>query len=300
MLVLFLGPEYGFDPAQKFLLTTVPAAVGAAVRIPYTFAVARFGGRNWTVVSAALLLVPCVLGLWALRPGVSFGTLLAVAAVAGVGGGNFASSMANIDAFYPQRLKGWALGLNAGGGNIGVAAVQLVGLAVLATAGAGPPRALIVALHPADRGGHAGAYLFMDNLGHVRNDRRRMREVARHATPGSSALLYIGTFGSFIGFGFAFGQVLQVQFAGHVRHADQGRLPDVPRPAARLARPARRRPARRPGRRLAGDAVDVRRHGRGGDARPGRLAQRLAGLFVGGFIAPVRAQPVSATARRTR
>src|SRR5215203_3925968 len=61
VFVLFLGPQYGFDPAQKFLLTTVPTAVGAVLRIPYTFAVARFGGRNWTIVSAALLLVPAVL-----------------------------------------------------------------------------------------------------------------------------------------------------------------------------------------------------------------------------------------------
>ena len=55
-----------------------------------------------------------------------------VAAVAGLGGGNFASSMTNINAFYPQRLKGWALGLNAGGGNIGVPVIQLVGLMVIA------------------------------------------------------------------------------------------------------------------------------------------------------------------------
>ena len=58
VLVLFLGPAYGFDPAQKFLLTAVPALVGSVLRIPYTFAVARFGGRNWTVFSALLLLVP--------------------------------------------------------------------------------------------------------------------------------------------------------------------------------------------------------------------------------------------------
>ena len=63
-----------------------------------------------------------------LEPGVSFTTLLVVACLAGVGGGNFATSMTNIDAFYPHRLKGWALGLNAGGGNLGVPAVQLVGL----------------------------------------------------------------------------------------------------------------------------------------------------------------------------
>src|SRR5947208_11355071 len=49
-LVLFLGPKYGFTPADKFLLTSTPALVGSLVRVPYTFAVARFGGRNWTVV----------------------------------------------------------------------------------------------------------------------------------------------------------------------------------------------------------------------------------------------------------
>ncbi|MFV0307650.1 MAG: MFS transporter, partial [Desertimonas sp.] len=125
VLVLFLGSEYGFDPAQKFLLTTLPTAAGAVLRVPYTFAVARFGGRNWTIISSALLLVPMIATAIVLEPGVSFGTLLTVAMLAGVGGGNFSSSMANIDTFYPQRLKGWALGLNAGGGNIGVAAVQL-------------------------------------------------------------------------------------------------------------------------------------------------------------------------------
>ena len=86
----------------------------------------------------------------------SFGTLLAVAAVAGVGGGNFSSSMANIDAFYPQRLKGWALGLNAGGGNIGVAGVQLVGLAVLATAGAAHPRLILAVYIPLIVARHGG------------------------------------------------------------------------------------------------------------------------------------------------
>lgn len=76
------------------------------LRLPYTFAVATFGGRNWTVLSALLLLVPMVLALAVLEPGVPLGTLLIVAAVAGVGGGNFASSMANINAFYPERRKG--------------------------------------------------------------------------------------------------------------------------------------------------------------------------------------------------
>lgn len=212
VFVLFLGPDYGFDPGQKFLLTTIPVAVGSVLRLPYTFAVARFGGRNWTIFSAAILVVPCVLAALVLRPGVSFGAMAAVAAVAGVGGGNFSSSMANIDVFYPQRLKGWALGLNAGGGNIGVAAAQLMGLAVLASAGRGHPRVLLGIYIPLIVLAAGCAALFMDNISYVRNDRGALRLISRNKHTWIVCLLYIGTFGSFIGFGFAFGQVLQVQF----------------------------------------------------------------------------------------
>ncbi|MCW2811530.1 MAG: nitrate/nitrite transporter, partial [Friedmanniella sp.] len=143
VLVLFLGKDYGFDPAQKFLLTAMPTLVGALLRIPYTFAVGTFGGRNWTIVGALLLLIPATLIAVVLQPGVSFNTLLVISLFAGVGGGNFASSMTNINAFYPDRLKGWALGVNAGGGNLGVPVVQLVGLLVLATLGATHPRAMV-------------------------------------------------------------------------------------------------------------------------------------------------------------
>jgi NNP family nitrate/nitrite transporter-like MFS transporter len=211
-LVLFLGPTYGFTPADKFLLTTTPALVGCLVRVPYTFAVARFGGRSWTVVSALLLLLPLTATLVVLEPGVSLGTLMVVAALGGVGGGNFASSMTNINAFYPDRLKGRALGLNAGAGNLGVAAVQLVALLVLATAGKAHPRVLVGAYVPLVAVAALMAWLAMDNLAHLRNDKRAMREVMRDRHTWVMSLLYIGTFGSFIGFGFAFGQVLQVQF----------------------------------------------------------------------------------------
>ena len=213
VLVLFLGPQYGFAPADKFLLTSVPALVGAVLRLPYTLAVARFGGRNWTVVSALLLLVPMLLALVVLEPGVSLGTLLLVAAVAGVGGGNFASSMANINAFYPERLKGRALGINAGGGNLGVPVVQLAGLLVLATVGAAHPRVLVAAYVPLVLLAAWLAWRTMDNLTTARNDRHALRDVTREPHTWVLSFLYIGTFGSFIGFGFAFGQVLQVQFA---------------------------------------------------------------------------------------
>ena len=108
-------------------LVAVPGLVGSLMRFPYTFAVPKFGGRNWTIVSALLLFVPTT------SPGVARhaprDAVLADgarAATAGLGGGNFASSMANISFFYPDREKGFALGLNAAGGNIGVSTVQLL------------------------------------------------------------------------------------------------------------------------------------------------------------------------------
>jgi NNP family nitrate/nitrite transporter-like MFS transporter len=212
VLVLFLGPAYGIDPAGKFLLTAVPALVGSVLRLPYTFAVATFGGRNWTIISASLLLIPSVLAAVVIEPGVSYTTLMICAAAAGVGGGNFASSMTNINAYYPTRLKGWALGINAGGGNLGVAAVQLVGLLVLATAGKEHPRLVAGVYLPLIVIAALCAALFMDNLASAKNDKRAMRDVTGDPHTWIMSLLYIGTFGSFIGFGFAFGQVLQVQF----------------------------------------------------------------------------------------
>ena len=214
VLVLFLGKDYGFDPAQKFLLTALPTLVGSLLRIPYTFAVGRFGGRNWTIVAALLLLVPCILIAVVLQPGVSFTTLLVVSLFAGVGGGNFASSMTNINAYYPLRLKGWALGVNAGGGNLGVPAVQLVGLLLLATLGASHPRAMVAIYIPLIVLAAIGAAAAMDNLTENSNAKGAIREVVRHRETWVISLLYIGTFGSFIGFGFAFGQVLLVQFPG--------------------------------------------------------------------------------------
>jgi NNP family nitrate/nitrite transporter-like MFS transporter len=214
VMVLFLPePVFGIDPAGKFLLTTLPTALGSLVRLPYTFAVATFGGRNWTIVSAALLLVPTIATAIVFEPGVSFTTLLVVSCLAGVGGGNFASSMTNINAFYPTRLKGWALGLNAGGGNLGVPVIQLIGLLVLATAGADHPRVVLLVYIPFIVIAAVGAALVMDNLTTARNQPRAMREATRQPHTWIMSFLYIGTFGSFIGFGFAFGQVLQNQFA---------------------------------------------------------------------------------------
>ncbi|MDL5201866.1 nitrate/nitrite transporter [Streptomyces sp. ALI-76-A] len=210
VLVLFMGPEYGLTPADKFLLTSMVTLVGAVVRVPYTFAVAIFGGRNWTIVSAALLLVPTVAAFTVMEPGTSFSTFLLVGLLAGIGGGNFASSMTNINAFFPLRKKGWALGLNAGGGNIGVPVLQLAGLAVIGASGG--PRVLLGIYIPLIVVAAVLAALFMDNIENVKNDTGAAKDAAKDAHTWIMSFLYIGTFGSFIGYSFAFGQVLTNQF----------------------------------------------------------------------------------------
>ncbi len=208
-------PAAGFTLTldQQFWLIAVPSLVGATIRIPYTFAVPVFGGRNWTVISALLLLVPALALAWAVSdPQTSFGVLLGCAALAGFGGGNFASSMTNISFFFPESEKGKALGLNAAGGNLGTGIVQLVVPAVVAV-GAGVhleraglvfvPLALLAAVL---------AWRGMDNLGGVRADYRSFAAATRNPHTWVISFLYIGTFGSFIGYSGAFPMLLTTQF----------------------------------------------------------------------------------------
>lgn len=212
VMVLFMPQAvYHIDPAGKFYLVAVPTLVGAILRIPYTVATAKFGGRNWTVFSALALLVPALLTLYFVQhPETSYTTYLIVAAFAGLGGGNFASSMTNINAFYPQRLKGWALGLNAGGGNIGVPAMQIIGLLVIAFVSKTAPELVCAIYLVLCAVAGLGAALFMDNLANQQTNLKYMGKALKFSDSWTMSFLYIGTFGSFIGFSFAFGQVLNI------------------------------------------------------------------------------------------
>ena len=226
VMVLFMPTSvYGLSAGDKFLLGATATLVGGCLRFPYTFATAKFGGRNWTIFSAVVLLIPTIGTLLLLaNPGLPLWPYLLCAALAGLGGGNFASSMTNINAFYPQRLKGSALALNAGGGNLGVPVIQLVGLLVIATVGNRQPywvcAMYLVLLAIAG----IGAALFMDNLPQYRIEMSTMRAVLSEPHAWVVALLYIGTFGSFIGFSFAFGQVLQINFIAGGQNTAQASL----------------------------------------------------------------------------
>jgi NNP family nitrate/nitrite transporter-like MFS transporter len=216
--------------SDQFLLTALPNLVGSFLRIPYTFAIPRFGGRGWTTFSVALLLVPTTLVAvvvpsgWLAHQGHStqLWVLLACAATAGVGGGNFSSSMANISFFYPERRKGLALGLNAAGGNLGVAICQLVvPLAVIV----GVPGALAkLPAHPVHIA-YAGlvwmpfiivigalAWARMDSLAQARTDAGPWLRATSSAQTWLISLLYVGTFGSFIGYSFALPLVIKNTF----------------------------------------------------------------------------------------
>ncbi|WP_277212961.1 MFS transporter [Isoptericola croceus] len=208
-------PAAGFELTadQMFWLIGVPALVGATLRIPYTLAVPVFGGRNWTIISAALLLIPTLaLAFIVQRPESSFGVLLLVAALAGLGGGNFASSMANISFFYPEKEKGAALGWNAAGGNLGTAVVQfVVPLVIVTAAGVSLQRAGLVFI-PFILLAVVLSWRLMDNLGTAKADPRSFGVALREKHTWIISFIYIGTFGSFVGFAGAFPTLLAGQF----------------------------------------------------------------------------------------
>jgi len=120
-----------FDEAgYRTLLFTLPAVAGlagATLRIPNSFMIAICGGRNVKFMTTILLLIPALCTGFALQdPNTSFSVFIALAALSGVGGGAFASSMSNISFFFPKRMQGLALGLNAGLGNLGVSVMQFL------------------------------------------------------------------------------------------------------------------------------------------------------------------------------
>jgi NNP family nitrate/nitrite transporter-like MFS transporter len=223
--------------SELFVLTLIPNLIGSILRIPYTFAVPKFGGRAWTTVSAALLFIPTLLLAFVVPSGwllhqthnVQLWVLFVCAATAGVGGGNFSSSMANISFFYPERKKGFALGLNAAGGNLGVAVAQLlVPLVVIIGVPATAVKLAQHRVHLAYAGlvwlpfiaiATIGAWRHMDSLRQAKADTTSYVASLRYRQTWIMSFLYIGTFGSFIGFSFALPLVIKNTFpeflAGH-------------------------------------------------------------------------------------
>ena len=219
---LLMRAGFSFTPQQLFLLVAVPNLVGSLIRLPYTFAVPTFGGRNWTVISGLLLLIPTSLfAFFVQRPETPFWVFVVIAATAGFGGGNFASSMANINFFYPARLKGAALGLNAAGGNLGVALIQFFLPIIVGGAGAFGLVKGAELIH-LERAGYLyaalavvsalTAYFFMNNLSVATSKPREQLSVVKYKHTWVMSFLYIGTFGSFIGYSAAMPLLIKINF----------------------------------------------------------------------------------------
>jgi NNP family nitrate/nitrite transporter-like MFS transporter len=148
--------------------------------------------------------------------------LLACAATAGFGGGNFSSSMFNISFFFPEGRKGFALGLNAAGGNLGVAVAQLfVPLALIVGVPAAAVKLPKHHVHMANAGlmwlpfvalATIGAWLYMDSLTQAKADKKSYVNALKYGQTWVMSFLYIGTFGSFIGFSFALPLVIKTTF----------------------------------------------------------------------------------------
>jgi MFS transporter, NNP family, nitrate/nitrite transporter len=219
-------PQAGFHYTtdQLFQLVAMPGLIGSLARFPYGFMPAIVGGRNWTVIATALLFIPVLsLAYFVTQPETPFWLMLIAAATAGFGGGTFSGSMANMSFFWPARLKGTALGWNAGVGNLGVSVVQLLvplllgfgfislylttptgGGLYLQNAGLMWIPTLTVAV--------IGAYLFMNNLAVARASLKEQLVILKRKQNWVMSYIYISTFGSFIGYSAAFPLLIKTQF----------------------------------------------------------------------------------------
>ena len=220
-----------FSKNQMFWLTALPALSGATLRIFYSFLVPIFGGRRWTAISTASLLIPALGMGFALRdPTTSYPTLLVLALLCGFGGGNFSSSMANISFFFPKSRKGLATGLNAGVGNLGVSVVQFVSpivisLAVFGTLG-GEGHEYVVAgkaqnIWLQNAGfvwvpfivlASIAAWFGMNDIAEAKASFADQAVIFKRKHNWLMCWLYLGTFGSFIGFSAGLPLLTQSQF----------------------------------------------------------------------------------------
>jgi NNP family nitrate/nitrite transporter-like MFS transporter len=213
---------FGFTDNQLFWLAAAPGLAGGVLRLFFVFMVPIFGGRTWTTLSTLALLVPAVgLGVAVQRPDAGYPAFMALALAAGIGGGNFASSVSNISMLYPGHRRGTALGWNAGIGNLGVSLAQLVvpaavGVSLFGALGGAPQTV----------SGDAGVrQVWLQNAGYVwvvpilliagaawlnmsdvqaRSSFAEQSVVFVRGHTWLLAWLYLGTFGSFAGFAAAF------------------------------------------------------------------------------------------------
>ena len=219
---------FNFTQDQLFWLAALPALSGATLRIFYSFMVPIFGGRLWTTLSTASLLAPAIgIGHAVQDPSTPYLIFVVLALLCGFGGGNFASSMANISFFFPRAEKGNALALNAGLGNLGVSVMQFL-VPLVITAGVfgalgGPAQQLSDGSRlwiqnagfvwvPMILASTVGAWLGMNDIADARASFREQAVIFTRTHNWVMCLLYVGTFGSFLGYSAGFPLLSKLAF----------------------------------------------------------------------------------------
>ncbi|ABZ77985.1 nitrite transporter [Shewanella halifaxensis HAW-EB4] len=216
---------FHFSNNQLFWLAALPSISGALLRVPFSFVIPIVGGRRWTTISTLVLIIPSIwLGFAVQDPTTSFTSFAIIAILCGLGGGNFASSMANISFFYPKRLQGYGLGLNGGLGDGGVSVVQLcvplvIGLSIFG----GDPQQ--TDLHTSIWLQNAAfiwvpfiilasilAWFLMNDIAGIKASLSGQLVVLKKKDMWVTSLLYLATFGSFIGFSAGFALLTKIQF----------------------------------------------------------------------------------------
>ncbi|EBS5211054.1 nitrate/nitrite transporter [Salmonella enterica subsp. enterica serovar Larochelle] len=219
---------FNFTTDQLFLLTALPSLSGAILRVPYSFMVPLFGGRKWTVLSTVILIIPCAwLGFAVQNPATPFGVFMLIALLCGFAGANFASSMGNISFFFPKARQGSALGINGGLGNLGVSVMQLIAPLViflpiftfLGVRGVPQPDGSLLALTnaawiwvPLLAVATLAAWFGMNDIGSSKTSVVSQLPVLKRLHLWLLSLLYLATFGSFIGFSAGFAMLAKTQF----------------------------------------------------------------------------------------
>jgi NNP family nitrate/nitrite transporter-like MFS transporter len=222
---------FKFNTNQLFWLAAVPGLSGATLRIFYSFMVPIFGGRLWTTLSTASLAIPALwMGLAVQNPETSYVTFLIIALLCGFGGGNFASSMSNISFFFPKAQQGTALGLNAGLGNLGVSVVQFVVPIVITMAVFGAlggesqtwsKEAVTKPMWLQNAGfiwvpfiiaAALAAWFGMNDIASAKASFADQAVIFKRRHNWIMCWLYIGTFGSFIGYSAGFPLLIKTQF----------------------------------------------------------------------------------------
>ena len=225
------GLGFKYSSNQLFWLAAAPALSGATLRIFYSFMVPVFGGRRWTAISTASLLIPALgIGYAVQDNTTSYPTMLILALLCGFGGGNFSSSMANISFFFPKERKGSALGVNAGLGNLGVSVVQFLSPLVV-TAGifgifGGEGQTIVKNGQTMQVWTQNAAFIWvpwiaitalaawfgMNDIADARASFAAQAAIFKRKHNWLMCVLYLGTFGSFIGYAAGFPLLIKSQF----------------------------------------------------------------------------------------